>query len=366
MNRWKSTLYLIIPVAMLAGCVANASTHSGAQAPIVLTNTLPPIPTDIILTQTPAVIGSATPAQIPGLVASVTATPTEISPPATASPTPNSAPTKSQATAIPTRAQPTSQPASMPTEAPMDYTVQLSGVAENVRMVYALGQSLGRDPRRFSKVGDCQSTDTAYLQGYDSGDYNLGHDSALQGVIGQFAGSYRYIGPSALEANHPDILLDPAWSPRSCGDGENSLECEYRVHQPAIAIILLQPRTGDYWQEPYHEGLRDVVQETLDAGVIPVLSTMFGWRDHDGIVDETNRIIRQVAEEMNIPLWDFYESVKHLPDHGSDGNLLEWHMSISPNDNLDFSDPGNFQYAMTVRNFETLQVLDIIWREVMQ
>jgi hypothetical protein len=248
----------------------------------------------------------------------------------------------------------------------MNYTVHLSGVDENVRTIYDLGQSMGRDPRRFSKVGDCQSTAVEYLQGFDTGDYNLGEFTLLQGVIGQFAGSYRYVGPASIDANHPDTLLDPKWSPSSCEAGENSLQCDYRVHQPAIAIILLQPRTGDYWQDPYHDSLRAVVQETLDAGVIPVLSTMFGWRDHDGIVDETNRIIRQVAQEMHIPLWDFYESVMGLPDHGSDGNLNEWHMSISPDDNLDFSDAANFQYGMTVRNFETLQVLDILWREVMR
>jgi len=221
---------------------------------------------------------------------------------------------------------------------------------------------MGRDPHHFSKVGDCQSTAPEFLQGLDKANYNVGEYTYLQGVIDQFAGSYRRVGPSALDSLHPDVLLDPMWSPKACQEGESSLQCEYRWHNPAIAIILMQPRTGDNWQQPYHDGLSEVVQETLDAGIIPVLSTIYGWKDHDGIVDETNRIIKQVASEKGVPLWDFYLSVKQLPYGGDRGR---WHMTLSPTSDLDFSDPANFQYAMTIRNFETLQVLDIIWRQVM-
>lgn len=373
-------VFYILIALILAGCAAQPT----PQAMISENTPLPPgIPTDIPLTATPSFTPLPTLTAPPSDTASPEPSATDAPPTVTATHTPPMPTTTRRPTASPIATATLTPPPPTATNEPsgvalnlpaptatkesppaaIEYTVHLSGIGRQLRQVYELGQSLGRDPHRFSKVGDCQSSAPEFLQGFDGGAYNLGSYIALQATIDQFAGSFQRVGPSAVEAFHPDDLLNPAWAPGYCNPGESSLICEYRLNNSAVAIIMIQPRTGDFWQDPYHDGLVQVIQASLDAGVIPVLSTLYGWVDHDGVVAESNRIVRQVADETNVPLWDFHASVAHLPNAGGDED--SWHMALSPTSDFDFSDPANFQYAMVVRNFETLQVLDIIWRQVL-
>jgi hypothetical protein len=333
MGDWRRYGWILASTLLLIGCAAPAAPDIAAASEG--TPTPPPIPTDFPLTPTPSNTPTITPIPSPTL----TRTP------------------------WPTRT-PLSSSSNRRARVPARYRVHLSGVGQHLRAVYELGQTLGRNRGAFSKVGDCQSVEVHFMQGLESGDYVLGEYVNLQGVLNQFLGSYRRVGPSALDGNHPDILLNPLWADANrCDDGENSLQCEIRLHNPSIAIIFIQPRvTGTNWQVRYHDGLTQAVQQSLDMGVIPVLSTLFGWQGHDTVVEMTNSVVKQVGAEMNVPVWDFYRSVEDLPTQGDRGN---WHMTLSPTNNLDFSDPANFKYAMVLRNFEALQVLDIVWREVM-
>ena len=353
MHRWRAILWLAVMLVMLSGCAEPAA----AQVAQIATDTPrpPAIPTDIPMTAT----ASNTPTET--LIPTVTLTRTP-RPTATLRPTATERPTRTPTnTPIPsatsTRAVPTP-------DVTAHYTIHISGVGPHLRNVYIHGLAAGRDSTHFSKIGDCQSTSAAFLQPIDRGHYNLGEFTYLQDVIEHFAGSFKRVGPSALDSMHMDSMLDPSWAnPNDCDPGENRVQCEFRLHNPSVVIIFIQPHLiGTGWQTLYHDSLTQGVNLSLQSGIIPVLSTLFGWKDHDHLVDETNRIIKQVGQEMNVPVWDFYESVKHLPYGGDRGN---WHMTLSPYSNLDFSDPRNFEYAMTYRNLEALQVLDYIWRIVM-
>lgn len=284
----------------------------------------------------------------------VTITPIEVVPTTTATAT--DLPT---ATAI---VEPTSTP--IPTQIP--YTVKLTGVdLVYLKQIYKLGQEQGRDPRRFSKVGDCQSYWPEYLQSIDSGDYDLGQYGYLEAVVTRFNGSYEHVGQAVQLGNYVTVILDPFWAdPRVCDKGESPLDCEYRTYKPSIALIFVESRlvSGD-WKKTYHDGLTVIVKASLDRGIIPVLSTQYMYKDHAEFIAETNQIIETVAREQNIPLWDFGSSVADMPDGGDDGN---WHLSRYPeNSNTDFSDPKSFEYGTPTRNLESLEILDILWRTVM-
>src|SRR3989304_7039228 len=64
------------------------------------------------------------------------------------------------------------------------------GLSQRARDIVTRGQALGRNPRTFSKVGDCGGTPSWFLGPFDLGDYELGDYSGLQDVIDFYAGSY--------------------------------------------------------------------------------------------------------------------------------------------------------------------------------
>jgi hypothetical protein len=129
-------------------------------------------------------------------------------------------------------------------------------------------------------------------------------------------------------------------------------------------IIFIQPMfpPGGGWRDLYTSSLEEAVELLLAEGVIPVLSTQFDWIGYPAITEDTNWIITQVAEKYGVPLWDFHASTAPLPRHGDRGG---WHLTYSPDSSSDFTDAGSFDYAMTVRNLEALQVLHYILYQVM-
>jgi hypothetical protein len=83
----------------------------------------------------------------------------------------------------------------------------------------------------------------------------------------------------------------------------------------------------------------------------------------EGRVDSINGIITNIADEYDIPLWDYWAALQSLPDDGlrSDGV----HPSLAPaGQNANFT-PRNLQYGMPVRSLTALQALDLVWRTVL-
>jgi hypothetical protein len=89
--------------------------------------------------------------------------------------------------------------------------------------------------------------------------------------------------------------------------------------------------------------------------VIPVLGTKADRQDPDNTI---NTIIRQVAAQYKIPLWDFDVVAQTMPNRGlaSDG--------VHPTIGLgrDYSRPDTFQYGHAMQDLTALMALDAIWR----
>jgi hypothetical protein len=286
------------------------------------------------------------------------------------------------ATAIPakvTRVTPSPPaPTARPTTSAADpgYAGYVSGITAHARQVFQLGQRLGNRPNVFSKVGDSITSSPLFLSPIGVGQYNLRSYTELQGVIDFYTASnargndnsFDNVSLAAKVSWKAQAVLSPEQADAAhCNAGETPLACEYRVVRPSVALIMLGtndvPFTADVTFEFY---MRQVVRETLDSGVIPVLSTIppLFRPGLDGRAEQLNVIIVKLAREYDIPLWDYWSALQGLPNSGmaSDGV----HPNSAPEGhNADFA-AEYMQYGSVVRNLTALYVLDAIWRQVLQ
>lgn len=218
--------------------------------------------------------------------------------------------------------------------------------------VYAAGQAAGRDPRTVSVVGDCESSSNWFLKDFAKGEryYNLGPYANLQTTIDYFNPSLGYQSYAALRGATAVTVLTPLWAdPKACEKNETPLGCEYRVHNPAFALIALG--TNDVNKlEQFEPKMRAIIETSLAENIIPILVTKADNLEGDHRI---NLAIAQLATEYHLPVWNFWAAVQSLPNQGlqEDGA----HLTFASNS---FDDPAKLQNAWPVRNLTALQVLE--------
>jgi len=250
----------------------------------------------------------------------------------------------------------------------------ISGVSEHVIEIFNHGQELGNRSNIFSKVGDSITVSDAFLYPIGTRNYALHDYSYLQPVIDTYSESWARTHNSFANVS---LAASIGWSAHAllaadvshetlCGETETPLECEYRWMKPSIALIMLGtndvPSTS---LNGYETAMREIIETTIDYGIIPILSTIppMQMAGTEGRVDSINAIISNLANEYDIPLWDYWAALQGLPDDGlrSDGV----HPSLAPaGQNANFT-AGNLQYGMPVRSLTALQALDLVWRTVL-
>lgn len=231
-------------------------------------------------------------------------------------------------------------------------------VSDRVVEIYQHGLAAGNNRRAFSKIGDCGSTPAWFLGDFDRGPrfYRLGKYGELSAVIQEFQGSYDRTSLAARSGFNASALFVPLWSDRTyCLAGEPPLACEYRVHKPIIAFIMLG--TNDVWRpEEFEPQMRKIIEFSIQSGVIPILSTKADNQEGDHSI---NAVIARLAWEYEIPLWNFWAAVQSLPNHGlqEDQAHLTWGRNL-------FDDPEALTKAWPVRNLTALQVLNAVWGKI--
>jgi hypothetical protein len=187
-------------------------------------------------------------------------------------------------------------------------------------------------------------------------DYNLGEFLYLQPVINQFGGSFVWESITARGGNAAWMALDPLWAdPNLCEPGETPIACEYRLNNPSVALVSFGTNEGVLF-DAFRDGLRDIVQYSINQGVIPVLVTKANWNTGDA----NNQIIRQVAAEYGVPLWDFARVAEAIPQEmlwDDTGHLLWFPM--------DYTNSQALFTGHAIRNLTALMALDAVWREAM-
>ena len=230
---------------------------------------------------------------------------------------------------------------------------------ESMRELYRRGQTSGNNPRAFSKIGDGEISTEWFFTAFDLGEryYDLGSYQGLHSVIDYFGGSFKRVGTAARRGFNTQKILDPSLDDSSqCASAESPLLCELRLQRPAFAILSLG--TNQVWKpDEFEAGMRQILDILLTQNVVPILSTKGDNLEGDHRI---NRTIACLAQEYNVPLWNFWAAIQPLPNHGLQPDLEHLSYGIT-----DFNDSDAMQSAWTVRNLTALQALDAVWRGVM-
>ena len=249
-----------------------------------------------------------------------------------------------------------------------------------LRKLYRHGLTFGNRADVFAKIGDSITSNRFFLKDVGCGVEVLGSNQALAPTIKYFRGfafpdSYTtawcgnansfsrdsYASDHGWTANEPlKRFANPA---SECPPPfDNPLRCEFRLIKPSIALIMLG--TNDLEKNDpatFRKRLTRIVQETIVNGVVPVLSTIPPRLDNPDMgnrVSLYNKIIQEIAETLQVPLWNYWVSLQNAINQGID------HRGIHPSV-FDDDDPAIFtsealRYGFNLRNFTAVQVLQKI------
>jgi hypothetical protein len=239
--------------------------------------------------------------------------------------------------------------------------------------IFQRGQELGNRPYVFTKVGDSDTTSGDFLQpfGIRQARYcTLGPYADLAETVAYYSISPRenvrnsWVNPSVAAVNGltSAAAMDSFWARHSphCRANEGTLACEYRLVRPGVAVIMLGRMDVLYYEADfYREMMTDVIEFSMEQGVIPVLTTFVVLPDiaewEKSIV--FNNILVDLAEEFEIPLINLWGGAETLPQHGIGPDRT--HLSHAVDHFCDFTG-SQHRYGGTLRNLLTLQALDAL------
>ncbi|MBI5957593.1 MAG: SH3 domain-containing protein, partial [Chloroflexi bacterium] len=186
------------------------------------------------------------------------------------------------------------------------------------REIFLAGRALGNSPNVLAKVGDCSSEHWYFLSGFAWGEYNLGTYSSLLPVVNHFGESLAYDSQATHNGFNVNAVLAPEWAdPSVCQAGESPLQCEFRIHKPSAVVIMFG--TSDLLvMTPYEFDfyMRQIVTESIEAGVIPILSTFPGNQGFPTHTVLYNQVVVRIALDFDIPLINLWLALESLPNQG--------------------------------------------------
>lgn len=168
---------------------------------------------------------------------------------------------------------------------------------------------------RFSKVGDCQMTSDTFLGGYARNQYPI--PSGLDGTVAWFGTSMTSESITAYNGLGINSILNPmfgyAAGNKECERQETPLSCELRLNRPVVVLIGMGTNWKPDAEVSFEKYLRQVVDEILMTGALPVLSTKADNVEENWKINES---IAKVAYDYDLPLVNVWRSVQDLPNHG--------------------------------------------------
>jgi hypothetical protein len=244
---------------------------------------------------------------------------------------------------------------------PLDEIVIMSPeVQDTIRLTAELGRQLGRNPHAFSKIGDSVTLTPHYLARFDSGQYVLGDYGYLQPAIDQYAGSFERFGVATRIGLHAWALFDPLWADKEwCLPNEDMVACEVRLNNPSVLLIRLGSNDSGA-ESAFKSNMRALIEYALENGIVPILATKADR--FEGQDNRNNKIIRQIASEYNVPLWDFDRVADIIPGRGLGGDQV--HMTMY--DNNDYTDPEAFTRGYPVSDLTALMTIYAVYEEMQQ
>jgi hypothetical protein len=240
---------------------------------------------------------------------------------------------------------------------PLEQIVIISPVtAAHLQRIYAEGQAQGQNGNIFSKIGDSTIESPHFMDGLDHASYNLGAYAFMQPVVDHFSGSFAHQGMAVQRGLHSWSVFDPTWADNStCHPGEGPANCEIRLRHPAFVFIRLG--SNDVGSpDQFRENMRALLSYCLEKGIIPIIGTKADR--NEGPQNINNQILRQLAEEYRVPLWDFDHLAQTLPNNGMRPDGV--HLTYFPS--LDYTQPDALQTGYGLHNLSALMTLYEILR----
>lgn len=209
-------------------------------------------------------------------------------------------------------------------------------VKANLRAILAVGNTNGRVEGRMGQIGDSITDSSAFFRNaamWGADDNDTGHDydpirswlaysgdqpadeNSFYNLYGKgvpYGNNSGWHLSDAVDAGHPATAVE-------MGDGAVPGEFSW-------ALIMFGTNDIDDagWETGWWSSdLANFVQDFVDLGVIPVLSTIPPEAAHvgDGRVEAANHVIRAVAIDTDIPYVDYYNLILyHQP--------VNWHGTL--------------------------------------
>jgi hypothetical protein len=240
---------------------------------------------------------------------------------------------------------------------PVEQVVVLTDATiANIRQIYARGQALGNNPNAFSKIGDSTIESPFFMDRFDEGGYNLGDYAFLQLTIDHFTGSFARQGYAVRRGMHSWTLFDPMWADASCLANESPVTCEFREQRPSVVFIRLGSNDAGR-MDLFDENMRKLIEYAIEQGIIPIIGTK---ADRNEGSNANNEKLRELAEDYDVPLWDFDLAAQTLPNHGLDSDGVHLTTFYAH----DFALPEAMRRGYGVHTLTGLMMLYAVWREL--
>jgi hypothetical protein len=244
-------------------------------------------------------------------------------------------------------------------------------VVENIQAIYTRGQEVGNRPNVFSKLGDSITAAPNVFFPIGEGNFELGAFTYLNPVIQYYSTGQTRIGNSfsneSLAASigwSAAVMFMPRYANENfCEEEETPLECEYRVNQPSIALIMFGTNdVAHFDRSGYYYHMERIIVATIERGIIPIISTIPQREGYEANADEFNEVIVSLTTDYQIPIWDYAAAMANLPDFGLGPDGI--HPSIPPRGVRDsaYFDTEHLIYGYNIRNLTGLMILDSVWR----
>jgi len=238
---------------------------------------------------------------------------------------------------------------------------------DRLRAIYERGQARGNAHDSIVKIGDCNTASGLFLSPLVEQETELGPYNHLEDTVGVFRASFNRRSIASRDGFNASSIFDPMWAvDETCNPNEPPLLCEYRNNPSSVAFIMFgQNDVFALNREQYEAYLRDVIERSLDYGVIPVLSTFTNRPEFDEKwhqVVAMNIITIELADEYNIPLINFWLAARDLPGYGIGDDFA--HLTAG-GETIAFSG-READYGLTLYNLSVLTMLDMIYHQVIE
>jgi hypothetical protein len=246
---------------------------------------------------------------------------------------------------------------------------RIDGVMQaHLREVAARGREMGNREDVFAKIGDSNTAFPEYLTALGTPGYDP-HAAGLGGrpeLLATWAAYFRTpVEPSGANSfNRKSAAARTAWQ---SAQTRASAAAETDALRPAVAVVMVGTNDagGPNDIPAFKAEVSALVQQLLDRGVIPVLSTIPDLLVNGGALADRpaayNRAVLELGDQFDVPVWNFWNQIHPLPNSGLRDDDI--HLSISPGGSGRFH-PGDLAFGANVRNLTTLEVLAHVRRVV--